>query len=186
MALSAPQVRVGITGELYSAPQGSTAPTDSTTALDAAYTGHGYISDDGVTENWDDSVDNITAWQNATTVRSARTETTASLELTLIQSNNSVLEIFYPGSEVTGTDPDFVLEVVPTVADPRQWVLDVVDGPITYRYSILNGEITERGEVMHSNGEPIGYPITIQFYPDENGLLMTKFSNDSAWAPPGP
>ena len=62
MALVADEVRVGITGELLSAPIAPAAPTTATGALTAAFLGHGYVSEDGVTENWDDSTDNIIAW----------------------------------------------------------------------------------------------------------------------------
>jgi len=184
MTLDATEVRVAITGELYKAPLGSTAPTDATTALAVAFVGLGYVSEDGVTENWDDSVDNIVAWQNATTVRSATTESTGSLELTLIQTNAAVLEAFHRGSTVT--EPvagEFQIDVKPIVADPSAWVLDVVDGLKLVRIFLGNAEITERGEVMYANGEPIGYPITITVYPDANGNLMQKFSNDIAWDP---
>ena len=45
--LDATNVRVGITGGLYKAPVGSTAPTDATTALDAAFINLGYVSQEG-------------------------------------------------------------------------------------------------------------------------------------------
>lgn len=184
MALQADQVRVGITGELYKAPLGTAAPTDSTGALNAAFVGLGYVSEDGVTENWDDSVDNIVAWQNATTVRAAVTESTATLACMLIQTNADVLEAFHRGSTVTEPSPgDYQIDVKPIEANPSAWVFDVIDGTIHQRIYIGNGEITERGEVMYANGEPIGFPITITCYPDTNGNLMQKFSDDLAWAP---
>ncbi|WP_455710063.1 phage tail tube protein [Nocardia asteroides] len=69
MPLVASEVDIAITGELFSAPRDTAAPTDASTALPAAWIGHGYVSQDGVTESWDDSVDNIVAWQSATVVR---------------------------------------------------------------------------------------------------------------------
>lgn len=184
MPLNATQVRVAITGELYKAPLGSPAPTDSVTALAPAYIGLGYVSDDGVTESWDDSVEKIVAWQNATTVRSATTESTGSLQLKLIQTNVAVLEAYYRGSRVTRpTAGRFRLDVKPIVADPSMWVLDVVDGNRLTRTFIGNGEITERGEIPYASGSPVGYEITIAVYPDANGNLMQKFSNDIAWDP---
>lgn len=181
MTLQAEQVRVGITGELYKAPMGTTAPTDSTGALNAAFVGLGYVSEDGVTESWDDSVDNIVAWQNATTVRAVTTESTGTLALTLIETKGSVLETFHRGSDVVAAGGEFRLDVKPIQSDPSAWVLDVVDGDKHIRIYLGNAEITERGEVVYANGEPIGYPITITCYPDSNGNLMQKFSDDPAW-----
>jgi hypothetical protein len=99
-------------------------PTDATTPLDEAFIGHGYVSEDGVTENNDDSVDNIVAWQNAVTVRAARTESTLTLNATLIQTRGSNLELFYPGSFVEANGDEFKIEVKPAVSDPRAFVLN--------------------------------------------------------------
>lgn len=184
MPLNATEVRVAITGELYKAPLGTALPTDSTSALAAAFTGLGYVSDEGVKENWDDSVDNIVAWQNATTVRSSTTESTGTLELTLIQTNAVTLEAFHRGSQVTEPAAGvFRLDVKPIVADPSCWVLDIVDGTVVTRIVIGNGEVTSRGEIVYASGQPVGYMLTISCYPDASGNLMQKFSNDVAWDP---
>lgn len=183
MTVSAPNVRVAITGEVYTAPTGSTAPTNATTALDAAFEGLGYLSEDGVTEKWDDSVDTIVAWQNATTVRSATTKSTGSLAWTMIESKGVVLETFHRGSTMAENPPgSFKLEVKPIVAAPAMWVLHVIDGTDLIRILIGNGEITERGEIVYKNGSPLGYPVTLMCYPDTSGNLMTKFSNSTAWS----
>ncbi|MFH0243591.1 hypothetical protein ACGRHY_14455 [Streptomyces sp. HK10] len=181
MALVADEVRVAITGELFSAPLGTTAPTDASTALDAAYKGHGYVSEDGVTENWDDSVDNIVAWQNATVVRAARTESVLTLSCTLIQTRGSNLELFYPGSTVEANADEWKIEVAAPTSDRRTFVLNVVDGDDLIRIHLGNAELTERGEVPYQSGSAVMYPVTITAYPDDNSVLMTKFSNSSAW-----
>jgi len=58
-------VRVAVTGAVYVAPTGSTAPTDATTALDAAWKSVGYISEDGVVESNDTENEEVKAWQNS-------------------------------------------------------------------------------------------------------------------------
>jgi hypothetical protein len=181
MTLQAPFVRVAITGEVYWAPTGSTGPTDSVTALNAAYKGLGYLADDGVAEKWDDSVDTIVAWQNATTVRSATTKSTGTLSWTMIETNGLVLQTFHRGSVVSGAGSAFTLDVKPITAAPAQWVFHVIDGTKLIRISARNAEITERGEVVYKNGQPIGYPVVLMVYPDTNGNLMSKYSNDTSW-----
>lgn len=181
MALVADEVRVGITGELFSAPLGTTAPTDASTALNAAFIGHGYVSEDGVTENWDDSVDTIVAWQNAVTVRAVRTESTLTLACTLIQTRGSNLELFYPGSSVVANLTEWKIDVKPPTSDKRAFVLNVVDGSEIIRIYLGNAELTERGEVPYQNGDAVMYPVTITAYPDDNGNLMQKFSTSAAW-----
>lgn len=184
MALDAPQVRVGITGQLYKAPLGTPEPADSTSVLDPAYGGLGYFNDEGTTESWADSVDNIVAWQGATVVRSSVTESVGTLAFTPIQTNAAVLQAFHRGSTITEPSAgNFRLPVKPISADPSTWVFDAIDGDKHIRLWLPNSEVTERGQVMYANGQPIGYPMTITCYPDENGDLMVKLSDDAAWDP---
>ena len=178
MALVAAEVLVAGTGALYKAPLGTTAPTDSGGALDAAFEHLGYFSSDGVPINFADSVDNLVAWQTAQVVRATRTETLTTLAFTPIQTRGSVLETFHPGSVLTEpTTDEFLMDIKPATADPSAWVFDAFDGTKRMRWSIPNGEVTERGEIMHANGAAIGYPMVVTFYPDANNNLATLLSN---------
>ena len=183
MALNAAAVRIGITGELYAAPIGTPRPTTSVSVLDPAYVGMGYVSEDGVTEAPDDSVEKIVAWQSATVVRANHTESTTTLQMTLIETKGSVLELYHKGSTVeTVSAGEWKIDVKPPTTDRRQFVLDVIDGAKHIRFDVGDGEVLERGEVVYANGEPIGYDVTITCYPDENGVLYTKYSDDANWA----
>lgn len=179
MSLLADAVRVGITGELFAAPTGTARPTDSVDPLNAAYIGLGYVSEDGVTETHEDTIEDIIAWQNATVVRSVRTESVMRLGCTLIETKGEVLELYHPGSsiEVVGSG-QWKLEIPTPSTDRRQFVLDVIDGAKHLRIDVPNGEVTERGEITYANGEPIGYEITITCYPSATGILAVKFSDD--------
>lgn len=181
--LAAEEVRVGITGAFYSRPRGSEdpAPTDASTPLDASFTGHGYLNEDGAVENHDDSTDTVVAWQNAVVVRSIRTESVATIAFTLLQTRGSTLELFHPGSEVEANGAEWMMHVKPPTGDPRAFVLDAVDGGVLTRIYVGNGELTERGEVPYANSDPTQYPMTLTCYPDDNGDLMVKYSNSDAW-----
>lgn len=182
MALLADNVRVGITGELFVAPIGSTRPTDSSTALDGAYVGLGYVSEDGVTEAHEDSVDNIVAWQNATIVRAVRTESLMTIACTLIETKGELLELFHPGSSIEAVGAgEWKLEVPTPGVDRRQFVLNVVDGSNVLRVDVGNGEVTSRGEITYAAGDAVGYQVTITCYPDADGNLCVKYSNDASW-----
>ncbi len=182
MSLLAGNVRVGITGELSVAPVGTAAPTNSTSALNAAFVGLGYVSEDGVTETPNDSVENIVAWQNATVVRAATTEDFWTFQMVLIETKGAVLELYYKGSEVEVVAAgQWKLEVAGAQADPRAFVLDVIDGSKHIRTHIPNGEVTERGEITNASGEVIGYDITITAYADSNNVMFTKYSDDASW-----
>lgn len=179
MSLLQDAVRVGITGELFAAPTGTTRPADSTESLDAAYTGMGYVSEDGVTETHEDTVEDIIAWQKATVVRSVRTESLMRLAMNLIETKGEVLELYHPGSqvEVVGSG-QWKLEVPVPTTDRRQFVLDVIDGTKHLRIDVPAGEVTERGAITYANGDPIGYQVTITCYPTAAGILAVKYSDD--------
>jgi len=181
MTTLADNVRVGITGELNVAPVGTAAPTTSVSTLDTAFIGLGYVSEDGVTESYEDTVEDIVAWQNATVVRSTTTESKATLSCTLIETKGEVLELFHKGSSVEVVSAgQWKIDVLAPEADPRAFVLDVIDGSKHIRIYVPNGEVTERGEIVYANGEPVGYEITITCYP-VNGVVLTKFSDDASW-----
>jgi hypothetical protein len=180
----AANVRVGITGSIYSAPVGTPLPASQSTALNAAFSDLGYCNEDGISETFDDSVEDIIAWQSAQVVRATTSESSASLSWTMIETRANTLLTFHRGSTLTApTAGNFRLDVKPIAADPRSWVLDVVDGTKLIRIVVGLGEVVERGEVMYRNGEAVGYPVTVRCYPDANGNLMQKMSNDAAWAP---
>ncbi len=182
--LNATQVRISITGGIWKAPTGTAVPSDGDpfAALNDAFTNLGYISDDGVTESFDDSSDDVIAWQNAVTVRSSTTQSTVSLEFMAIETKGFVLATFHRGSTITNVaDGIWKLPVVPVVSDRAIWVLDAIDGTVYERSVIGAGEVVERGEVENLSGGAKGYPMTLRCYPDANGVLMNKYSNDPAW-----
>jgi hypothetical protein len=182
MSLLATAVRVGVTGEAYVAPLATTAPTTSVSALNVAYIGLGYIDEDGVTEAYDDTVEDIVAWQGATVVRANTTESKATLKFKLIETKGETLELYHKGSAVEVVSAgQWKIDVVAPTADPRSFVLDVIDGTKHLRIYVANGEVTERGEIVYANGEPIGYEITITCYPSASNIVLTKFSDDSMW-----
>lgn len=186
MALTASEVRVAISGELHVAPVGTTAPETVDEALASAFVGLGYVSDDGVTESYEESVENIAAWQNGSIVRKVTTESEATFQLTLIQSNRQTLELFHKTSMMTGNEEDgYRLRVRTPGADPRSFVFDVLDGEDHIRIWVPRGEVTERGEVTYNSTEAIGYDVTITAYPEPLGFGVTgpmiKMSKSLGW-----
>jgi hypothetical protein len=182
MTLNSANVRIGITGELYKAPTGTPRPANSTAALNAAYVGQGYVSEDGVTESPDETVERVTAWQGGAVVRSTTTEATVTISLTLIETKASVLETYHKGSAVASLGGgQYKIDVKPPTEKREQYILDVLDGTKHLRFDIPDGEVTERGEITYATAEAIAYPVTITCYP-VNGVLYTKYSDDAAWA----
>lgn len=174
MALNSGNVRVAVTGAIYSDPTGTaTAPVDADAALGASFVDHGYVSEDGVTEATNRTVEQIRAWQNASVVRETVTEGEATYAFTLIETKRENVELYYADTVDTATGG---IDVRPTVVGARRmYVLDVIDGDDFIRTVILAGEIQERGEQVYANGQPIGYTITLKAYEDADGVAARKY-----------
>jgi len=171
MSLDSDNVRVAVSGAVYVAPTGSTGPTDSGTALDAAFLDLGYVSSDGISETIDRTTAQIRAWQNGSLVREVTSEGTYSVTLTFLETSLNVLELYY-GSEVA----DGVLSGDPTATGGRQsFVIDVVDGSIVERTYIPAGEVTSVGERTLASGDAIGYMVSITAYADTDNTTFKKF-----------
>lgn len=161
MAQTADFVRVGVTGAVYRAPAGTTEPTDATASLNVAYEEIGYLTEDGVVQNIDESTTDIRAWQNGDLVRRVKTETNITYEFTMLETNEAVLKTFYG-------DDNYSAGAVSVTADQGvrgRWVIEVADGSYKHRVVIHDGQVTTRGQVSFVNGNAITYPITVTAYP---------------------
>ncbi|MGH3878067.1 MAG: hypothetical protein ACRDSK_13640 [Actinophytocola sp.] len=175
-------VRVAITGSAYVAPVGSTAPTNSTTAVAAAYTDLGFVSEDGVTEAYEDETTDIKAWQNGAIVRSVISGSKATLKFKLIETRGEALELYHKGSTVAVVGASsWKIDVKGAQADPRALVIDVIDGTKHIRIYASNAEVSERGEIQYVGTDAVAYDLTLTVYPDSNDVLLTKFSDDPNW-----
>lgn len=164
MALTTSEVRVAVSGEVSVGPTATTAPTDATTALAAGFLGLGYISEDGITETPELSIDDITAWQNAKIVRSVVTAAKVTYEFQLIQTSKNVVEAAL-GVTVTQSVPMGTYTFDPASTGGRKsWVFNIIDGSQIKRIYLAEGEVTERGEIVYASGEPIGYALTVTAY----------------------
>jgi hypothetical protein len=171
MALDSDAVRVAVTGAVYVAPTDTSAPTTSSSALDVAFVDLGYVSADGITENIDRTTNQIRAWQNGSLVREVTSEGTYSVDMTFIETNESVLELYY-GATITAGE----LDGDPTATGGRKsFVIDVVDGAIVERIYIPAGEITSVGTRTLASGEAIGYQVTITAYADAGSTTFKKW-----------
>jgi hypothetical protein len=173
MALNTDNVRVALTGGIYVAPTGTTLPTTATASLNAAFKDLGYVGPDGFSITPEDETFDYKAWQNGVSVRSGISGTKFTFGFTLLETTKLGLEVYFKGASVTGvhasgTGPA-AMEVESSLPDRRAYVLHVVDGTTEIRYVLPIAEVTERGEIIHQNGEPVGYPLTLTAFPDTNG-----------------
>lgn len=160
-----------IDGAIYSAPKGTTLPTDAKTALDPAFKPLGYISEDGLTNSNSPKSDGIKAW-GGDTVATVQTEKENTYSYTLIESLNiNVLKEAYGDDNVTGT-----LETGITVKANSKELLEhpvVIDmtlrNGVYQRIVIEFGKVSEIGDISYTDSDAVGYEITLTALPNTNG-----------------
>lgn len=181
MANTATNVTVGkpnVSGAVYRAPIGTTLPTDATTALDAAFVSLGYVSEDGLSNNNELSVEATKAWGGNIVLRSL-TEMNDEFSLTLIETKNAdVLKAVYGDANVT-VDASNNVTVNVIAEDPVEavWVFELaLRGGIARRIVIPDGAITSRDEITYNDSDAVGYGITISAYPDASAKTHIEYT----------
>lgn len=172
------------TGGVLAAPLGTTLPTNASTAPAAAFKALGYVGEDGVTEGGERTTEKIKAW-GGDIVKVVQTDHSTTFAFTLIESLNAeALKAVYGSSNVTTTAPTAstgtlqAIQVTGQVLDHQAWVIEVKDGIARVRIAIKDGQVTEVGEVTYNDGSVIGYPITLEAFPDTNGVKAFKYTDD--------
>ncbi len=180
MANTAANVTVGkpkVGGAIYVAPLGTALPTDSSTALNAAFKCLGYASEDGVTNSNSPESDNVKAW-GGDTVLVLQTDRPDSFALTLLEGlNEDVLKTIYGSSNVT-VDGSGNITVKATADEMvgHAWVFEMImKGNRAKRTVIPNGTISELGDIVYKDDEAVGYNVTIQDVPDSTGVYHYEY-----------
>ncbi|CUM35749.1 hypothetical protein H4W23_39725 [Streptomyces gardneri] len=124
------------------APLKSTVPTDSESTWEAAFTGIGWISDDGITESNSADASEIKGWQGGQTVRKVISSSEMTSSFIAIETSKTVLELYHKGSNVLTTSGKSVLAVKAPGPDRRTFGFDVIDGNSHIRIVIPDGEVT--------------------------------------------
>lgn len=165
-------------GAIYVAPIGTAnVPTDATTDLPAAFVGLGYVSEEGITNSMSQDSDIYKAW-GGDAVLAMIGGKEDSFKMKLLETMNvDVLKTIFGADHVTGTLATGIsLSVTNDAAVSMIWVIEMVmrDGALK-RIIIPSGAISELGDTVYVDDEPVGYEITVLASPDTNGVCHYEY-----------
>lgn len=170
-------------GAVYVAPLGSTAPTDASTPLDAAFKLLGYISEDGVTISEDRSSDSITAW-GGDTVSQTQTSYTETFAFTPIEVNPVVASAEYGPDNVSVEAGKMTITHNSATIPAVMLVIETVPNAATVdRFFVPNALLTEKGDQTLTDSDPMGRECTYTALPDASGNTAYEYLTNASFAP---
>jgi hypothetical protein len=169
----------GVLGALLDA--GLVLPTNAYTALPPELLPYGLVSDEGVTRTVDASDDKISAW-GGDVVRIIRADHSVSYSLTFLEGANANLLKAIHGEENVIIDGEGI-EVRHTSRLPlrRAFVFEMRDDPAAIREVVPVGQLAQTGDVAFVHTDLIRYSVTIEAFPDANGVKAYSYIQRDAY-----
>lgn len=180
MALDPTEIRLGISGHVYSAPIGTAFPADAGTAPGVGWVEHGYLTEDGISVAVASETTDIMAWQSLTAVRTVRTSQEFTATFALMQVNSANLKLAFGGGTIVaaGTGTKFTPPAASAV-DERAFMLEVTDGAVVDRYCIARGLASMTGEVTFTKDEASAFTLSVKALTAADGSTYTRLTNDA-------
>jgi hypothetical protein len=151
-------------GQVYIAPSGTALPTDPVAALNPAFVGLGYVTEDGATVTVTPDIAEFNAWQTRTPVRREMTSRTIEVSFSLMQWDEDTVPFAFGGGTVSGTVGNYRYNMPDDNAalDERAMVLEAVDGAKHFRWVFAKGNVVEAVEATYARTDPAVLPITFR------------------------
>lgn len=165
----------GVGGGIWFAPEGSTLPTDASTALDAAFESLGYVSDAGVTRSLAKENTVVNAWggQTVAVLNAKKTET---FKFRLIEADNiDALGLAF--GEATGAlSTGITVKSTGAQGEAHSYVISTIMADnIHQRIVIPSGVVTGVGDVVYVDNDVVGFDLTITAIADATGVTAYEY-----------
>lgn len=184
MAQDPDEIVVAPAGEIYTAPVGTTEPTDETAALDAAFVELGLCTTDGLTFRDGASQENIFSWQRFQPIRVVLTEKNTQVVFALQQWNRETIVVAFGGGTVTEPTANHYKFEPP---DPGDGVAELCivadwhDGDKDYRLVVPRASLGDTVETQFTRSAEAQLPLTFNVLGPETGAAWYLLTNDPAF-----
>lgn len=173
-------------GQAYIAPVGTALPAAEDSALNTAFFGLGYHTEDGASVNQSRDVIRHRAWQTKFDVRRTSESEAFQVTFALEQWNEQSLPLAFGGGTVSEPGAG-TYKYAPPEADDEEYerslVLDVIDGETILRFVVPRGTAVEGVESQFARSQMGVLPITFEALQTEDGNLpWFLFTNSAAFA----
>lgn len=183
---NADELVVGNTGQVYVAAVGTALPANESSALNSAFKGLGYITEDGVTINVEPDITEFNAWQSRSPIRRELNMQGVTATFGLTQWDEDTVPLAFGGGTITDLGSGHYKYELPDdedALDERAAVIDVQDGSEIHRFVIPRCNVSEAVEVQFQRTEMAILPITLSaLEPTGGGSPMHWLSNSAAFA----
>ncbi|AZQ77668.1 hypothetical protein EJ997_10270 [Flaviflexus ciconiae] len=176
---------VDATGGVLTAPIGTTGPTSAIDAI-ADFIKTGFVGEDGITKTVDASDEKIKAW-GGSTVKIVRSEHSVTYAFTFLESANAtVLKLIHGEENVIITPPtadhggQVEIRERGELIERQEFVFDMKDGKTRIREFVPDGQLSHTGDVQFVHSAIISYTVTIEAFPDGDGVKAYSYMDDGA------
>jgi hypothetical protein len=177
------ELHVGITGQIYVAPLGTALPSDPTAALNAAFVGLGYTTEDGFSFSASRETTDIGGWQTFDPLRTIITARTVQVSFALKQWNEETVPFAFGGGSISGSGPyTYNLPDPEDGLDERAMVIDSVDGDNHVRFVFRRGIVIEAVESQFQHGASADLPITFKLLKPSTGAIASILFDGDGFA----
>lgn len=178
MAGSTANPRVWLTADVYVAPVGTTAPTDTTTSWSVTWKALGLLSEDGMTEGNASTATSFYAWGDIL-VRNVKSKHVRTFKVTALEDNATLFALLNPGSSEALSGGVTTRTIKVPAPNAQAFGFEFKDGSITKRIVIPRGEVTDVGDTKYSDASMASRELTITVYPTAAGVLYTELTDDA-------
>lgn len=162
---------------IFLAPEGSVAPTDADSALDAAFYTVGYLGEDGPQPSFEPTFTDIPAWQSSFPIKRVPGAATLTVAFTMKEVAPQSVATFFGTAVPTETAGEFT---VAGASVPNPPVLSVViqaqDGTSYARLYVARAQLSAAGAMTFTRTDAISMPVTLSMLDNSGSAPFNFFS----------